>query len=67
MTVIAVSADEIERLTASNAELLAALRLAQAVINPLSGFMKRGNPKSRKYIERLGDQIRAAIAKATTP
>ena len=59
------TAAERDRLKASNAELVAALDLAQAILNPLSGFLKRAAGKRHEYIEAARDQIRDAIEKAT--
>jgi hypothetical protein len=41
--------------------VLEALYKAQATLNPMSGFLKKGTPKHRKYIEEVRDDIRAAI------
>ena len=54
--------ERIAELETSNAELLAALYRAQAILNPLSGFLKKWG----KYIEGAREQIRAAIERAGT-
>jgi len=38
-----------------------ALERAQAVLNPASGFLKRGDRKRRQYIEESRDMIRAVL------
>ena len=47
-------------------EIIEALRLAQATLNPLSGFLRKGTPTTRRYIETVCDQINAVLAKMTT-
>ncbi len=47
-------------------EIIEALAAAQAALNPLSGFLRKGNPITRRYLETVCDQIDAALAKMTT-
>ena len=44
-------------------EIIEALRSAQAALNPLSGFLRKGNPITRRYLETVRDQIDAALTK----
>ena len=44
-------------------EIIEALAAAQAVLNPLSGFLRKGTPITRRYLETVRDQIDAALAK----
>jgi predicted NBD/HSP70 family sugar kinase len=52
---------EIDWLKAKNEQLRSALSSAQAALNPASGFLKRGNTKSKRYLEGVRDKIRAAL------
>ncbi len=54
------TAAERDRLKESNAELLAVLFQAQAILNPMSGFLKRAAGKRQVHIEAVRDQIRDA-------
>lgn len=44
-------------------KIIEALRSAQAALNPLSGFLRKGTPITRRYLETVRDQIDAALAK----
>lgn len=52
------------RLIAASPDMLDALESAQALLNPMSGFVKRGDAKAQKHLEDRRDMIRAALAKA---
>ena len=53
------------RLIAAAPDMLEALGQAQGLLNPLSGFVKQGNAIQRRHLDKVRDEIRAAIAKAT--
>ena len=44
-------------------EIIEALQSAQAALNPLSGFLRKGTPITRRYLETVRDQIDAALTK----
>ena len=44
-------------------EIIKALEAAQAALNPLSGFLRKGTPITRRYLETVRDQIDAALTK----
>ena len=45
-----------------NMQIQDALFSAQAVLNPTSGFLKKGDKGSRAYLEEVRIKIRAALA-----
>jgi hypothetical protein len=47
-----------------NKEMRSALELALAILNPFSGFLKRGSAADQAYLEKVREVIRTAIAKA---
>ena len=38
-----------------------ALKKSQAVMNPISGFLKKGDAKRRRHIENAREDVRAAL------
>ena len=48
---------------AANQEIIEALKAAQAALNPLSGFLRKGTPITRRYLETVRDRIDAALTK----
>lgn len=38
------------------------LERIQAVLNPLSGFLRRGSPQQQRHIDAIRDEIRTALA-----
>ena len=48
---------------AAGQEIIEALRSVQAALNPLSGFLRKGTPITRRYLETVRDQIDAALTK----
>lgn len=52
---------ELERLRAEHTELSLALLRAQALLNPVSGFVKRLHGKKLVYLEQARAEIRTAL------
>ncbi len=56
--------DEAEALIealADRRKILEALQSAQAALNPLSGFLRKGSPKTERHLEATRNKIRSAI------
>ena len=47
-------------------KIIEALQSAQAALNPLSGFLRKGNAIDRRHLETVRVQIDAALTKMTT-
>ena len=62
--VAAAVSEDIARLIAAAPDMLEALGQAQGLLNPHSGFVKQGNAIQRRHLDKVRDEIRAAIAKA---
>ena len=44
-------------------EIIEALQSAQATLNPLSGFLRKSTPITRRHLETVRNRIDAALAK----
>ncbi len=48
-------------------EIIKALGMAQAALNPLSGFVRKGNPITRRHLEATRERIDACLVGMTAP